>query len=617
MAHGEVGEIAIRSAFLASGYWRNPTLTQARFLPDPADSQKQIYLTGDLGRWREDGLLEHLGRADQMVKIRGNRVEIGAVEAALLALPAISAAAVVAMDGASNVKRLVAYLMPAVNERPTTVELRNHLHASLPDYMIPTRYVWIEKMPLLPSGKIDRTLLAPPGAARPDLSTPFVAPRNELEKQIAAIWAELLEYDEIGVDDNFFELGGDSILALRMAIAVEQRLGQQVPPIFFHTPTIGELSHLLQPNPALPTTGATAESSTYKRQFSRTPSPLPAPRPVPRRSLWQRFTRHALLRRLRRPVEDAIFAQAPDLVRRRLAQWCAAAARLGLYAPELALLNAMQLALGHERVASPEQRNAYLMGNLLMQQWWRLPRPCRTSEPSDVLQAAIQPFWRDIWRLIQHGSPNELAVQFSFAGWEELAHAHQHGRGVILLSYHSPGLTFITQVISRRLGCEPILTNVQYGGLQATKRGIQQARFIASELVAATAERTQRAYQQLCRGGIVHFANDHGYTLDKTVACQVAGRQYHFKAGFAEMAQSTGAAIVPMFALCAPSGHIHGVFRSPFSTCASDTDRDRFTRNMLDQYADFLQRGWCAHPASLQWGVIERHLLQPFVAPRG
>lgn len=238
VAPGMVGEIAVRSAFLASGYWRNPELTQARFLPDPADSQKQIYLTGDLGRWRDDGLLEHLGRADQMVKIRGNRVEIGAVEAALLALPAISAAAVMAAAGAGGAKRLVAYLTPAATKRLTPVELRNHLQASLPDYMIPARYVWIEKMPLLPSGKIDRAALAPPSAARPDLPTPFIAPRSELEQQFVDIWAEVLELDAVGVNDNFFELGGDSILAMRMLLTVEKSLGGRVPTEFFGQPTV-------------------------------------------------------------------------------------------------------------------------------------------------------------------------------------------------------------------------------------------------------------------------------------------------------------------------------------------------------------------------------------------
>jgi acyl carrier protein len=436
-----------------------------------------------------------------------------------------------------------------------------------------------------------------------------VAPRSEQEQHIAAIWAELLELDEVGVEDNFFELGGDSLLAMRMALAVERANGRIVPPQFFRLPTIRNLSGLLQSNPVSGATEAAADISMAERQSSH----MPAPRPAPRRPVWRRVTWHALMRRLRRSVEDAIFAQAHDQVWRRLSQWCATAARLGLYAPELALLNEMQRALGSQRAVTPEQQQAYLMGNLLMQQWRRLPRASHTSSASDVLQAATQPFWSEIWRLGQQGTPNELAVQFSFAGWEALELAYQRDRGVILISYHSPGLPLVSQAISRRLGCEPILTNVQYGGFQANRRGAQQARFLASELTAATSERTVRSYQQLRRGGIVHFANDHGYTLNETMACRVADRQYQFKTSFAEMARSTGAVIVPTFAFCTPQGQIHEVFLSPFAFDAADSAPERFTRIALDQYADFLQRSWCAQPASLQWGVIERHLQQPVV----
>lgn len=610
VAPDEVGEIAVRSAYLATGYWRNPELTQARFLPDPVDAAKSIYLTGDLGRWRDDGLLEHLGRADQMVKIRGNRVELSAVEAALLALPAVKEAVVVAAAGAGGGKRLLAHLTPVAEELSTS-QLRLQLRSTLPEFMLPARMVWIDRMPLLPSGKIDRAALPAVGTARPDLDTPFVTPRGDLEQQLADLWAELLELDEVGVDDNFFELGGDSILAMRMAIAVEQWLGRQTPPEFFRRATVRSLSSFLQPDPA---TGA-VESALMPPQSQRQSAPTPSP--ALRRPFWRRVTVHALLRRLRRLTEHTIFTQAHDQAWRRLAQWCALAPNTGLYAPELGLLNRMQQAMNSQTSITPAQRQAYIMGNLLMQQWWRLPRTGAASGSIEVLQYSTQPFWAEMGRLLQQGAADELAGQFTFAGWETLKDAYQQGHGVILVSYHSPGLPFAMRATSRRVGGEPILTAAQVGGLQASRGGAARANAIAGEVTAVTSERTVRAYQQLRRGGIVHFANDHGYTTDGTMGCQVAGKQYAFKPTFAEMAQATGAAIVPTLAFCTPSGQIHAVFLTPFSLPATDSDPVCFSRSALDQYASFLDRSWRAYPESLLWSVIATHLQQPVSTPDG
>lgn len=272
---GEVGEIAVRSRFLAAGYWQRPEDTAARFLPDPHGGEERIFLTGDMGRMSADGCLEMVGRKDFMVKIRGYRVELQAIEAALLAHPGVCDGVVVAQTSRSGELRLIAYIVPRKTPGPPVTELRQALGQKLPQYMIPARFVFVDQLARKVNSKIDQATLPPPGPARPDLNTPFIVPRTEMEQQIADIWAELLELDEVGVEDDFFALGGDSILAMRMALAVEQMTGGSMPPAFFRMPTVAHLVGLL-------------------RQSTDAPMVVPAPQGVhpaqrPRRSVRRRL----------------------------------------------------------------------------------------------------------------------------------------------------------------------------------------------------------------------------------------------------------------------------------------------------------------------------------------
>ena len=238
---GEIGEIVVRSRYLAAGYWQAPMLTAATFLVDPTDADQLLCFTGDMARMTPEGLLFHLGRKDNMVKVRGYRVQLEAVEAALIRLNAIDEAVVVAHATRNGEQQLLAYYTSKANPPPTTTALRQALLAHLPAFMLPARFIALASLPRNATGKLDRAALPPPGAERPALGTPFVAPRSEQEQQIADLWAELLAVDEVGVDDNFFELGGDSILAMRMILLVEQKLGQKAPAGFFHQPTVAVL----------------------------------------------------------------------------------------------------------------------------------------------------------------------------------------------------------------------------------------------------------------------------------------------------------------------------------------------------------------------------------------
>ncbi|MFF8436296.1 non-ribosomal peptide synthetase/MFS transporter [Streptomyces bacillaris] len=253
---GTPGELHIGGVQVSVGYHRRPGLTAARYVPDPyGPPGSRLYRTGDLARWRADGQLEHLGRIDQQVKIRGQRIEPGEIEAALRAEPGISAAAVIVREDTPGDKRLVAYLVaggateaaapeaaapvdgPAAPEagesapegstapapwEPDPAELRTALRRTLPDYMVPAAFVTLDALPLSPNGKLDRRALPAPQARR--TGGALAAPETETQRVLAEIWAEILTLPEVGVDDDFFDLGGHSLLATQVIARARKRL---------------------------------------------------------------------------------------------------------------------------------------------------------------------------------------------------------------------------------------------------------------------------------------------------------------------------------------------------------------------------------------------------------
>ena len=240
---GRPGEIAVRSRYLSPGYWRRPELTRARFLPDPDGGDARIYLTGDVGVLEPDGCLVHQGRRDFQVKVRGQRVEVEEVEGALLALGGIRAAVVTPWDDGGGEPRLVAYLVPDDGALPTVSALRRALARDLPAHMIPAAFVPLAAMPLTAMGKVDRAALPAPPRSRPALDAPPVGPRTPVERELAAIWAEALGLDSVGVEDHFLELGGDSLRASRIAARAAERLGVALTPAaLFASPTVAAMA---------------------------------------------------------------------------------------------------------------------------------------------------------------------------------------------------------------------------------------------------------------------------------------------------------------------------------------------------------------------------------------
>ena len=221
------GEIAVRSPYLAPGYWERPELTAAAFKKDQVDGNMKTYRTGDLGRLRVDGTIEFAGRKDFQVKIRGNRVELGEIETALQRHPHIESAVVVARHSPGSEDQLVAYAV-LKDSRPTSGdELRDFLARSLPDYMVPSAFMTLDKMPLTPNGKINRDAL--PLLERERSALQNIHPRTPFEKILADIWKELLQLDTIGVHDDFFEQGGHSLIATRLVSQMRKSFDVEIP----------------------------------------------------------------------------------------------------------------------------------------------------------------------------------------------------------------------------------------------------------------------------------------------------------------------------------------------------------------------------------------------------
>jgi acyl carrier protein len=246
---GDEGEIAVKTRYVSPGYWGRPDLTDAVFLPGPAGGEERIYRTGDLGRMLPDGSLLHLGRKDFFVKIRGYRIDIDEIEAALRECPSIKEAVVVARNNNPGDERLVAYLVPTVQPGPKVGELRRFLNEKLPDYMIPHDFVTLEAIPLTDTRKVDRKALPDPGTSRPELTTPYVAPRTPIEKELAKIWAEVLSTDEVGIHDNFFDLGGHSLAASRIISRILKTFELDLPiKALFDSPTVGDMASVITQN---------------------------------------------------------------------------------------------------------------------------------------------------------------------------------------------------------------------------------------------------------------------------------------------------------------------------------------------------------------------------------
>jgi amino acid adenylation domain-containing protein len=264
---GEIGEVVVRSRFLAQGYWNNPDLTAKVFQTDPLDGAFRSYRTGDLGRWRGDGTLEHVGRKGRRIRLRGHNVEPFEVECELMRQPGVTDAVVLLHDSTAGQEPcLVGYVVAPANASPA---IREALAEHLPSYMVPSHIVVLDSFPKASSGKIDRNALPSPYPKDMRLAA-FRAPSNDYERQLIEIWQDVLKISKVGIDDDFFDLGGDSLQTFVLFAEIEAQLGCSLPPTtIIHAPTIAQLAEFIRAP-----TGIAAAQSLVELRASGTGLPL-------------------------------------------------------------------------------------------------------------------------------------------------------------------------------------------------------------------------------------------------------------------------------------------------------------------------------------------------------
>lgn len=522
---GEPGQICVRGRYISPGYWNRPDLNAARFLPDPDGGDRRIFLTGDRGRMDADGLLHHLGRIDFMVKVRGYRVEPESIERVLLAHPNLSECVVIARPSRDGSNQLIAYLVVREQPAPAVSTLRDFLAKTLPSYMIPARFVFLGKLPRNANAKVDRSALPPPGKARPDLDTPFVTPRSEREQQIADIWAELLELDEVGVDDNFFELGGDSILAMRMALLVEQSVGGHVPPEFFRAPTVTYLAALSSSDrPSI----SLDQHPVGRRSFGK--RTVKSPYPTPRRIVSQLVNGGPIW-------GEHCLPYGPGRRLQRL--WL----RLPLVRQQLLTR------------AAPLQEWLSILGQ-------------DDPDGSKLELSLLANTWR-IWRLACIQQQDIFERYVTVHSVDRLDAAIGSGRPLILVGTHTAGSHSAMRLVIRQR------TGKEFWNLGYTTTGAQDA-----------AAKTVYARALLLQGGIVQVTGD-GAKGERGVEMSIYGHPWLFRSGGAELALDTNAVMLPVFHSMTLGGHINVEFHEPL-TCASSLNRTQQVDELTRQYAALL-----------------------------
>ena len=605
---GVGGEIVVRTDTGASGFWRDPALTATRFRPDPGHPGMLVIHTGDMGRMRPDGMLEFLGRKDFMVKIRGQRVELGEVERALLAHPNIRDAVVVARPSRirDDQLQLAAYLVQESEAAVTTGELRTYLSALLPEFMIPSYFVFLAALPVGVSGKVDRSALPEP-PEREELSSEEL-PQDDIERRLVEIWRASLKTERVGVRDNYFERGGDSLAVLSMLLDVEQAFGRGVPQSFFREPTIRGLAALLRRGPEEREHGPDFRLQGYRERPPGRMVRLPG---ILGRTAF-RVKRWA--RNLRRTRDAGYYFEsllAPFLLRMEFKRALRQVQRLasqrwvqaGVYRRQRGLFRRFAASMGLPHRQAAARFGASVVANLTM----------KLDQGREPLKGSRRSRLRRERRGLVGDLPLErLDAVFPLKGFEHLQAAHSAGRGVILVGLHGTALhAGAKQAIARRTGLDSIPTIArrmphQQSYLWGAGFGHRVPVDVRDALQAEIAFHGQQLLRQ---GRIVQILPDVIGGGPGTLPVIIGDRVYSLRPGFAELALNTAAAVVPAFGRFLEDGRLLTEFRSPLE--AGQGTREQQVRSLLQAYAAFVT-DVCRHmPEIVLWKKMRNHLKWP------
>jgi acyl carrier protein len=619
VADGGVGEICVSGPCLSPGYWNDPVLTARVFRPHPHDPQKRVYHTGDLGRWRNDGALEVLGRKDTQIKIRGFRVQLETVDLALRSLEGIADAATIVDRRAGREQRLIAYVSMLEGHPFSVSRLRKGLASRLPSHSIPSVFVRLDALPRNPMGKLARLELPEPTRVRPDLETAYAAPRNNMEAKIAGIWERLLDMDGVGIDDSFFELGGDSLMALEMTLEVERILSRPVPQAFLKHPTIAGLIALL----ANETSAPDDEDLFAVRRQAKTRSQRIA-------ELNKRIT----VGKLKRLLTSGTYAGEKidwlvDLILARhivsmpytqAREWALgwsqnAAVRRLLYRRRFALFSRWVASLDGCRAVPSEAFQMSVLTNML----YGLPMDAfrkvnLAGHSVEAYRNSPFAYWQTLGEILDALPVGEASEQFPIRGTEHLTRAYEEGHGVILLSFHGFPIAGGSIPLKRLLGLKRIPTISFLVPRRGTRYASRRDQIPAAEASALNAKVALLGQKTLQQGGIVNFASDWSDAPGRRYQVSVAGRLRQIKAGFAELAINTGATIIPHIRHCLEDGRIQMEFGDPLQLGGGEKSQQ--VQELMNQYVEFIERSWAAHPEAMRWYDILDHFALPLSEAR-
>jgi amino acid adenylation domain-containing protein len=609
---GECGEIVIGGPGVCRGYLGKPSLSRERFVPDGRDETATHYHTGDLGRRLPDGNTAFVGRADQQIKIRGYRIEPGEIEAALSEHPSVSAAVVVARNdrlqgnqlaGSARLQgnqlagsaRLFAFVVLCKGDASTPgtsateAELRRFIAQKLPDYMWPATIVALETLPLNESGKVDRAAL-PIAANRAPSTRSLTAPRNAVERTVLEVWRSVLERDDISIEDNFFDIGGDSLSALKMLLRLEERTKSRIDAGFFENPTLAKLATLIRTPPKRRATRPTIDGPRSWQELVR----LALEPPVAERAInWTRRLPESLMLRL--PYFHGIgllrrFCQSP-------------LATHVLYRDESRLVRRFFAAVAGREPSAATLREALVADVLHRRMEKATSRTMRRDELITTIEEKGIRFWRPFGRITAQDRDRDHGELFErhyrLDGRELLERARERGRGVILLTHHTPLFRMAMPAVFR-LGFERTMI-AGFGKQQKRKNG---------ELAASYSALTFELHSTLSDGGLVLFAGEgrKGRVRSRVPIC---GRVYPIRAGFAELAIRTGATVLPLTATLADDGKIELTVHAEIPRGDSTLRRSKRARQMVLRYAEFLDNVWKNAPESLTLRRMQQHLQLP------
>jgi amino acid adenylation domain-containing protein len=619
VAQGESGEIVIKSRYLSSGYLNRPDLTAEKFRPDPEDPDIQYYSSGDEGMINAEGALIHLGRKDNMVKIRGFRIQLETIDLQLRKLDGIQDADTVPFQPTKGEKRLVAYLVSASPERPSISQIRDTLATQLPDYMLPSAFVWLNALPQTTTGKVNRRELPPPPTTRPEIKTPFVPPGDQREQQIALIWQDLLGLDSVGVDDNFFELGGDSLLTLSMTLEVEKKVLQKVPASFFRQPTIkglikslGEQDH---------------ESDAAGSDFN----PGQDPQPVPKRSKRRRPGRRKLIIKLRKKLRHILddgfifewilfqfIKHLPFQRTRPFVPWLANRSLIlhGVYRGRYKLFCRALESLGVSLENSESLYRANFISNLLFKM---IEARGAFGTSRKLAQSGVSPktvYFDSRRNYIEDMSLSRMDEEFPVAGFQYLENAYREGRGVIMVSFHGSASNRVAKrMLARRLGSAPIETiSLNIPVRQSSFKGVGKSNIPEAAAASLFAEAAYHGQLLMQQGQIINIAADFGANgPGRSYSIQLGDREYRIKAGFAELALNTGAQVIPAYGRFLDDGRLLVHILPPLDPGSGP--RSEQIKSFIQQYEKFINSCFRQYPEMLNWVRIKKHLRQPLAQP--